>query len=792
MMKSLVRWIAICLGFGPLTLLVAAAPVARTVIAVYDSKQEKQISGSMLHLYAETPLNHLGYRLLYQDVNQPLPDLSQRSEVAGVVTWLLPGVSVKDPKGYIRWLQGTVGAGKKVVLIGNPGFYPEGDDSPSLLAEANRFWAGIGLRDSGKTVIKTYLTRFTFLDSNLTGFERAYQGVLPPYRVIQVVDPRVASHATVRERDSQTEGTLIATGPHGGYAAEDYALYVGRRDGGEFKKWYINPYQFFRLTLDQEPIPKADTTTIAGRRIYYSQIDGDGWRSPTQLEVYQRDPPLCAEVIYRHVLEGHPDLPCTVAPIGADIDESWVGTPQSRAIAAKIFSLPHVEVGTHTYSHPFDWGFFEHYSPEKELPFLDRYPDGSWVKPTVKGRLEREVQQLTDYIHAHKPQNSVDEFDDRYTTPRAYALQPFSLKQEVAGSIDKIHGLTPAMKKVKVMQWSGNCLPFEAALNEVRNAGIGNLNGGSTRFDREFFSYAYVYPLGRRVGEEQQIYSTNSNENAYTAMWSRQFYGFDKLPQTYQNTEAPFRLRPMNLYYHMYSAERLASFSALQSNLNYIRAQSIAPIAMSHFAAIVQGFYTADFVPAGAGVWQVVNRGGLPTVRFDRAFMLAVDLSRSNGVVGQRHHQGSLYVYLDETNVAPTLTLTDHKEYWQEPAASSPYLIESRWRVSNVRHLSSAVEFTASGFGEGIMRWRVSKEGPYSVSVDGKEMFEVQATDGMLAFTLKPSLQSVRVMIRPGRNRIWNSDLETGAIHSWMKAARDMGRSLLSLHTVSESESAAP
>ena len=756
-MKSLGRWIAIYFWFCPLSLLVAAAPVARTVIALYDGNHEKQISDSMLHLYAETPLNHLGYRLLYQDGNQPLPDLSQRPEVAGVITWLLPGVSLKDPKGYVRWLQRAIEAGKKVVLIGNPGFYPEGDDSPSLLAEANRFWAGIGLRDSGRTVGKTYLTRFIHLDPKLTGFERAYQGVLPSYRVIQVVDPRVVSHATVRERDSQTEGTLIATGPHGGYAAEDYALYVGARDGGEFKKWYINPYEFFRLTLDQEPIPKADTTTIAGRRIYYSQIDGDGWRSLTQLEVYREDPPPCAEVMYRHFLEGQQDLPCTVAPIGADIDESWVGTSRSRTIAEKIFSLPHVEVGTHTFSHPFDWGFFEHYTPEKELPFLDRYPDGSWIKPTVKGRIQKEMQQLTDYVRSPQLQNSVDVFDDSYTIPRAYALQPFLLEKEVAGSMETIHGLTPDKKKVKVMQWSGNCLPFEAALKEVREAGIGNLNGGSTRFDREFSSYAYVYPLGRKVGNEQQIYSTNSNENTYTEMWSGQFYGFDKLPQTYQNTESPFRLRPMNLYYHMYSAERLASFNALQSNLHYIRTQPIAPIEMSQFAAVVQGFYTAEFIPVEAGVWQVVSRGALPTVRFDRASQLCVNLSRSTGVVGQRHYQGSLYVYLDEAHSTATLALMDHKEYWQEPAASSPYLIESRWRVSAVRHLSSAVEFTASGFGEGIMRWRVPEEGPYSVSVDGQERFEIQASDGMLAFTLKPSLQPVRVMIRPGSNRIWNA-----------------------------------
>jgi len=28
-------------------------------------------------------------------------------------------------------------------------------------------------------------------------------------------------------------------------------------------------------------VPKPDTTTLAGRRIYYSHIDGDGWKELT-------------------------------------------------------------------------------------------------------------------------------------------------------------------------------------------------------------------------------------------------------------------------------------------------------------------------------------------------------------------------------------------------------------------------------------------------------------------------------------------------------------------------------
>src|SRR5262249_8557513 len=141
------------------------------------------------------------------------------------------------------------------------------------------------------------------------------------------------------------------------------------------KQWIIDPFRFFRLAFATDDLPKPDTTTIVGRRIYYSQIDGDGWLNVTTIE--ERDPGTgtrrhrrSIDLLIDRAIIPYPDLPVTVAPIAADLDPAWCGDDEAQAAARRAFALQQVEVGSHTYSHPLDWGFFENAPPEKERPFL--------------------------------------------------------------------------------------------------------------------------------------------------------------------------------------------------------------------------------------------------------------------------------------------------------------------------------------------------------------------------------------------------------------------------------------
>ena len=135
--------------------------------------------------------------------------------------------------------------------------------------------------------------------------------------------------------------------------------------------------------------------------------------------------------------------------------------------------------------------------------------------------------------------------------------------------------------------------------------------------------------------------------------------------------------------------------------------QRIAPITASHFAAIADGFFEVRITRLGPQRWRISKRERLQTIRFDRAVFKTVDFTRSHGVVGQRHYQGSLYVALDEAVPEAVIALRPLRDSTREPSAARPYLIESRWQVSRLWWSKASFSFTAQGFGAGAMTWQV-------------------------------------------------------------------------------------
>jgi hypothetical protein len=415
-------------------------------------------------------------------------------------------------------------------------------------------------------------------------------------------------------------------------------------------------------------------------------------------------------VILREVLLRYPDLPVTVAPIAGDLDPAWHGNADTQRVARQILALPHVEAGSHTYGHPLDWAHFERAAtaPPGRVGVLDtllRWVRGLQTAYAAQGRMhDGEWDYQTDQEAARRGIHAV---------PRSYNVAPFDLRLEIAGSIDYINSLLPAGKRVAILQWSGNTTPHEAAIAATRAAGVRNLNGGDTRFDPDFPSYAWVAPVGRQVGTQWQVYASNSNENTYTDLWTDRFFAFKFLKTTVQNTESPRRVSAHNVYYHMYSGEKLPSLTAVLENYAYAATQELAPITASNYAAIVDGFRAARVIEIGPRQWRIESRDALQTIRFDDLSSPWVDFVRSTGVLGQRVHQGSLYVALDPAVAAPVVALT------QGPP-TAPHLEHARWTVSHLQHVTDGFSFRASGFGRGAAVWRVPARTPYLVAVTNR------------------------------------------------------------------------
>jgi hypothetical protein len=698
---------------------VEAADVPRVVLVLYEGAAFDDPALTPVHRLAELPLNHLGLVLRYHDIRQPLPAPSSLGGVRGVLTWFQSEGVFAEPARYGQWAQAVVAAGKRFVVIGPAGISLDRQDRATAFPAVRAFYDRLGIDYEGGWVSTTYDVECVGRDADVVDFERAFPTVLPAFARLRAVPGRAVAHAILRRRgDPSGDSHPVVTGPAGGFIAPGFTHYAAEAGGRERRQWYVNPFEFFRRAFGTDDLPKPDPTTVSGRRLFYSHIDGDGWRNLTEIEPHRKRRVSSARVVLAEIIDKFPDFPVTVGPILADLDPDWHGTEDSRAAAREIFTRPHVEVSSHTYSHPLDWRFFERYDRALEA----RYARGGH---RLRARSDAAVNVQAGY-----------------DVPRSYVDHPFDLATEIAGSIAALRTLLPAGKRVELLQWSGDTLPFREAVAAVRRTGLRAINGGDTRFDRDFPSYAWVAPVGRPVGPDWQIYSSNSNENTYTDLWTDRFFGFTFLMRTIRNTEVPLRVKPFNVYYHMYSGEKLAALNAVRRNLEYARSQPLAPVTASRYAAIAEGFFTARVEQLAPRRWRVSGRGALTTLRFDRASRVAVDLDRSVGVIGARHQHGSLYVALDEDTPAAEVALRDLPAGAPLPRATRPFLVQARWRVWRLRHTRAGVVFQAQGFGPGEFQWQLPERGRVRVEVQGGATAPVVAAsdeDGLLTFTLDAS-----------------------------------------------------
>jgi hypothetical protein len=655
---------------------VAPQPVPRAILAVYDSAETAGPRSTVIHAIAEMPLNHLGLIVRYHDIRSGLPTSASLADVRGVLTWFGDD-TMPNPRAYLRWVEAVSRRGIPVAIVGSLGASRDERGETISFDEINRTLAVLGWRVDGGWHTTTYGARYLVRDDRLVGFERPLPVVVPPYARVTATarDARVAVRVAIDGRTGTTSDVMIVTG-RGGYIAPGYAYFDDVADKRRFRQWYVNPFEFFREVFDTDALPKPDTATISGRRIYYSHIDGDGWRNLTQVEPHRTRHVIAARVVLDEILRKSPDLPVTVGAIVGDLDPAWHGSETSLAVAREIYALPHVEASIHTYSHPLKWRAFD--ASNRRGPETD---------PS---------EETGGDLTYHGPEGR----------PRSYDTKPFTLATEIDEASSFVTRLLPAGRRVAAIQWSGDTRPFAQALAHARLAGLANINGGDTRFDREFPSAAWVSPLGVRVGNELQVYASNSNENTYTDLWRSRFFGFSFLARTVQNTGSPRRLKPFNLYYHMYSGERLSSLNAVLANLAYARSLSLAPIEASRFSRIVEGFFSMRIERIGPRRWRVLDRGDLQTVRFDGATFDGVDFAASSGVVGQRHELGSLFIALDEEARAPTIALKRVASSSAEPIDAWAYLVESRWRVHHLQREPSGVRFITQGYGPGDSRWQ--------------------------------------------------------------------------------------
>lgn len=681
----------------------AQAAVPRTVIALVEGGADFRLRETRSHQLATMPLEQLGLVVEYHRADQPLPDLAGRPDVRGIFAWLTSS-SRPGARDLLAWYERALDLGKKLVIFGDLGLSTDVATGRVPEARINRLLERLGVRVTGRYVSYTAGATYPIWDRTVAGFEYV-PPLPPPFQEQRLANPEAVSHLTVEITGTPpAHGDLVVTGPHGGIVAPFYAAEID--PPSNIRRWIVNPFEFFRRAFATDDLPKPDTTTLVGRRLFYSHVDGDGWRSISEVKIDDA-PASAARVLLEQVVKRFPDLPVTIAPIAAELDPAWVDDAEARRVTRDFFEQPQVEAGSHTYSHPFKWSFFEHYDAALERDIVGRVG--------AKQDIHKGYADLADEQEAGSGDAKKTDIG-RYALPRAFLTKTFDLNREIAGSLDRI--AETGRKPVQVLQWSGDTSPFEAAIAATREAGVPNINGGDTRFDSDYRSYGFVAPIGLPVGAERQIYASMSNENTYTDLWTNRFFAYRHVLQTIRNTELPIRIKPINLYYHSYSAEKVASTNALIQVHAAMREREIAPVAASRFARIASGFYTTTLIPLSARRWRVEGRGALQTIRFDHASRTAVDFAASSGVLGARPSHGSLYVALDPAVDAPVIALTDRGHPLDPDPSQQPYLFDSRWPMRSLTHDGDgALSVTAQGFGALAMTWIVPRPGRWEISI---------------------------------------------------------------------------
>jgi hypothetical protein len=253
-----------------------------------------------------------------------------------------------------------------------------------------------------------------------------------------------------------------------------------------------------------------------------------------------------------------------------------------------------------------------------------------------------------------------------------------------------------------------------------------------------------VSPKAVRWGGQTQVYAPIQNENNFNnSFGNNRFGGFANVTQTFEMTESPRRLKPLNVYYHFYSADRFDAFTALRRVLDYCEAQPMHPIWASEFARIVLDSIDTGVYRLGPRAWRVVNEGISQTLRLP-ADLGYPDLQRSRGIIGYSDFEGQRYFHTDGSKRVD-LFLTD-------TAPERPFLRDARATVRDFRFKEKAVTFETLNRARDPMQVRLGGMGNrtvWVVSHGEKENLVRSSPGGTLVLDAPSGVVSWRLTPKP-------------------------------------------
>jgi hypothetical protein len=577
---------------------------------IFTLINEKRLDRTLqeAHQYGGTVLEYMGYIEKLHDINSGLPKIKDMQQYAGVIIWLQD--FVQNPYELMAWIQKLKKANIKVAFANNFGFNPDNSLLQSL---------GIEIQNIEK--IKNKIK----YQNEIMGYE-----IDPPFSVstVEIQTKSKEPLLTYEYKDGSTS-TPAAITSWGGYAVEE-AFMVNIN---EENIWVVDPFEFFRKSLNLKELLVPDVTTENGKRLLFTHIDGDGIMNLVEGNFGH----YSGDVILNKILKVY-KIPHSVSVIGSEIYKEGLYpkiSPELIKIVRDIYKQENVEPATHTFTHPFFW--------------------------------EKIINNNLDQAYRLKPKN-----------------YQFSLDKEIKGELQRLNKNFSPKHKAKVVFWSGDCAPRVNALSHIYKEDILNINGGDTTISTTAPWLSLIAPLGLQRDDYTQVYTGAQNENVFTNDWLGPFWGFKRVVQTFKLTDSPRRFKPIDIYYHIYSGSKKASLKALEYVFDWAIKQDSMPIFTSEYIPKVMDFYTVSMANKKSS-WLVSGMKSLKTLRVEKE-NTGVDLKNSSSVLGVKHFEKHTYVSL-EPKKKHILELS------KEQDKSSAYLISANGEVTSFKRTSSGKDF---------------------------------------------------------------------------------------------------
>lgn len=607
----------------------------RKVLMIYNgANNEFELFETYAARFGTLPLNYLGYSVEYLDARKALPSELLTGRYAGVVVWLDKSPE-KEGAALVSWLQQQTVTGVPVLVLGEMNF---------LLSENPANFFGLTpLSDNKRTQKLSIKYR-----SDLATFEAS------PLLDRTAFYPLHAKNSQVLlsiENERQELQEAVAITPWGGYAASPQPMMFlpQIQSGGNLEaqsRWVVNPIELFRQALRLPDMPVPDLSTESGRRMLMAHVDGDGFSSRAELP----GQPYASQVMLDRILKKYP-LPITVSIVQAEISKEGLSPLDSHSlehIAKAMFALPHVEIASHSYSHPFFW---QQNAPRKK----------SFDHSNVK----------------------IDDSEGWYRL--MIPGYDFDINNEIVGSLTYIRNeLAPKNKQVNTFLWTGNCNPGIDALEIVSKNGILAMNGGDTLITKSAPSISLVAPIGVQKGALFQVYAPNQNENVYTNDWAGPYNGYERVIETFTLTDTPYRLKPMDIYFHIYSASKVASLNALEKVIGWSLQQEVTPVLVTEYIEKVRDFNHMVVARSAEG-WQIKGANKLRQLRMPLSLGMP---ELSQGIAGFNQYNNSRYVHLAQADATIRLA---------RAASAVPYLVSANAKITSITRTDKRMQLGLQG-----------------------------------------------------------------------------------------------